>query len=89
MAFGNVAEGELPIAPKATPTANASGMLCTVIAIIIITIRFHRRAKLICDGVGDAMSSGDEVGDAVSSADEVMISPSSAPIRAYAIYNIR
>jgi hypothetical protein len=38
-AFSNVAAGVLPTEPKPTPTANPSGKLCTVTAIIRSKIR--------------------------------------------------
>lgn len=41
LAFSNVAEAELPTAPNPTPTANPSGILCTVMATTSSMIRFH------------------------------------------------
>lgn len=41
LADANEADGDVPIAPNPTPTANPSGTLCTVIAIISNSIRFH------------------------------------------------
>lgn len=41
LADSNVADSVLPIAPKLTPTASPSGILCTVIAITNSIIRFH------------------------------------------------
>lgn len=41
LALSNVDMAELPIAPKPTPTAKPSGILCTVIAITSNIILFH------------------------------------------------
>lgn len=41
LADSNVADSVFPIAPKLTPTARPSGILCTVIAITNKIIRFH------------------------------------------------
>ena len=40
-ALSKVAVGDLPTAPNPTPTANPSGMLCTVTAITNSRILFH------------------------------------------------
>lgn len=41
LAASNVAVSVVPIAPKLTPTAKPSGILCTVIAMTSNIIRFH------------------------------------------------
>lgn len=46
LADSKVAVGEVPTAPKLTPTAKPSGILCTVIAMTSKIILFHCEAAL-------------------------------------------